>query len=106
MRPRAAFGGLLLSLAVLAASGARAAPSCLDRQGETVRCGAAGAMPVGWRPPPDQVRAHRAAADGELDVRQTVSLICVIGGIFALFALLPDFDAGWDRQEDDREPRG
>jgi hypothetical protein len=106
MRSRLAFGGPLLALAMLAAPAALAAPSCLDRQGETVRCGAAGAMPVGWTPPPDQVRAHLAATDSQLDVRQTLSLICVIGGIFALLALLPDFDAGWDRQEDDREPRG
>jgi len=96
----------ILALALLFATPALAAPTCQNRGGDTIRCGTPGAMPVGWTPPPDQVRAHLAATDSALDVRQTVSLICVIGGIFALFALLPDFDAGWDRQEDDRERRG
>jgi hypothetical protein len=106
MRARLTLPGVAFALAVLAAPVAFAAPSCLDRQGDTVRCGTRGAMPVGWTPAPDQARAHLAAADSSLDARQIVSLICVIGGIFALFALLPDFDGGWDRQEDDREPRG
>jgi hypothetical protein len=106
MRVRPAFGGTLFVLAMLAAPAALAAPSCLDRRGDTVRCESAGAMPVGWTPPPEQVRAHLAATGSQLDVRQTLGLICVMGGIFALFALLPDFDDGWDRQEDDCEPRG
>jgi hypothetical protein len=32
-------------------------------------------------------------------------LVCFLGGLMALFALLPDFEdgkgGGWDRQEDD-----
>jgi hypothetical protein len=93
--------GLALALSLLAPA-ALAAPSCFDRQGDMARCGTSGAMPVGWTPAPEQVRAHEAAMDSELGVGRTIGLICVIGGLFALFALLPDFDDGWDRQEDDR----
>ncbi|THD63139.1 hypothetical protein [Phenylobacterium sp.] len=106
MGARLTLRGLVFALAIMAAPAALAAPSCLDRQGDTVRCGTRGAMPVGWTPGPDQARAHLAATDSGLDARQIVSLVCVIGGIFALFALLPDFDGAWDRQEDDCEPRG
>jgi hypothetical protein len=28
-------------------------------------------------------------------------LLAVVGGLFALIALMPDFDGRWDRQEDD-----
>jgi hypothetical protein len=32
---------------------------------------------------------------------QIFALICVLGGFFALIALMPPFDGQWDRQEDD-----
>ena len=38
---------------------------------------------------------------------EIVTLICTVGGLFALIALMPDFQgsgskrAGWDEQEDD-----
>jgi hypothetical protein len=37
---------------------------------------------------------------------QLFGIVCFIGGLLALFALLPDFEdgqgGGWDRQEDDQ----
>jgi hypothetical protein len=80
---------------------ALAGPNCVDRQGEMIRCGAPRAMPVGWSPPPDEALARLAARSDGLDAGQLIGLVCVLGGLFALFALLPDFDGGWDRQEDD-----
>jgi hypothetical protein len=106
MRAGPALGGLVFVIALSVSPVALAAPTCLDRRAETVRCEARGAMPVGWAPAPDEIRAHAATTDSELGFRRTLGLICLIGGLFALFALLPDFDGGWDRQEDDREPRG
>ena len=89
----------LLSLALPAS--AIAGPSCIDRQGEMIRCGTPRAMPVGWSLPPAEARARLAARGDGLDVRQLVGLLCVLGGLFTLFALLPDFDGAWDQQEDD-----
>lgn len=97
---------LVLALTLALAPTAFAAPSCLDRHGEMARCGTAGAMPVGWTPPAAEARARLAARDDGLSAGQLFGLICAIGGLFVLFALLPDFDGGWDRQEDDRERRG
>jgi hypothetical protein len=49
--------------------------------------------------------AQQAGAPAELSSTQMLGLACFIGGLFALFAALPDFEdgdgAGWDRQEDD-----
>jgi hypothetical protein len=98
----------LLALAfvmVLAAgSMAFAAPTCNDLSGRTVRCGTPGAMPVGWTPSP-QVLALRRAEAPTPSPRQLFALVCVLGGLATLFALLPDFEdgrgGGWDRQEGD-----
>jgi len=36
---------------------------------------------------------------------EALILVCLVGGLFALIALMPDFQGsardGWDRQEDD-----
>lgn len=98
--------GLAVALPLFAPPAARAAPSCVDGRGEMIRGGTRGAMPVGWRLPPDQARSRLAAMEDDLDAEKLIGLLCVIGGLFALFALLPDFDDGWDRQEDDRERWG
>jgi hypothetical protein len=34
---------------------------------------------------------------------QYFGLACFLGGLFALIALMPNFDGDWDRQEDDPE---
>ena len=82
------------------ASAVSAAPTCQDRKGETVRCGTVGAMPVGWSLAPDQ----RPASD---DTGSTpwLSLIALVGGLFALIALMPDFDGWGDVEEDGEDPR-
>jgi hypothetical protein len=71
---------------------ALAAPTCLDAAGRTVRCGTAGALPVGTELSPAQVEARRMAGDGGLSPTAMLGLALVLGGLFALFALLPDFD--------------
>ena len=89
-------GALLLPLA------AHAAPTCLDDTGATVRCDAPNALPVGVSPAPEQV------ADRDEDIPlpspQTLfGLICVLGGLFALIGLMPDFD-GWGGDHEGRRP--
>jgi hypothetical protein len=90
-------GGLLLSPV------AEAAPTCLNEAGETVRCEAAGALPVGVTPAPDPNAVREAAIP--LPSPQTLfGLICVLGGLFALIGLMPDFD-GWGGEHEGRGGR-
>jgi hypothetical protein len=100
---RAAISALGLALLILGGSAAQAAPTCLDRQGATVRCGGVGAMPVGWSPPAG-VEAARPAQDGP-DDGKLIGLTAFLAGIFALIALMPDFQGRWDRQADDDDER-
>ena len=99
---RLAMRRLILALATavaLAATPALAAPTCQTQTGETARCGTPGAMPLGWRAPPDD-----GPAFASLDVNQAFGIV-LMACIFALLALMPDFDgrsaSDWDRQEDD-----
>ena len=93
---------------LLTASAAPAAPTCDNRNGDTVKCGTPGAMPVGWAPSPaDMVERP---ADTGLGPAETAALIYIIGALFALIALMPKFDGwqegDWDEQEgDDRKRR-
>jgi hypothetical protein len=90
---RRAAVGLTLGSGLLLGAPATAAPTCVDSTGQTVRCEAPGALPVGAIPGPDA----DAARDSEipLPAPQTLfGLVCVLGGLFALIGLMPDFD-GW-----------
>ncbi|WP_293899057.1 hypothetical protein [Phenylobacterium sp.] len=98
---------LLLAFVILLSSAAAAwaAPTCNDMEGRTVRCGTPGAMPVGWIPPPEVLEIRRAAAPPGPNPTEIFGIACFIGGLLALFALLPDFEdgkgGGWDREDDD-----
>ena len=92
----------LLALALLlSASAALAAPTCQDRDGLTIRCGTEGAMPVGWTLPFHERKIRPPAPSAS----ELLTLIATLGLLFALIALLPDFDgrsgADWDAQEGD-----
>ena len=87
---------------LLAAPAAMAAPTCQDRDGDTIRCGTEGAMPVGWTLPAEQ-RARVLAARPAESPADLFGLGLFLTGFFALLALLPDFDGRWDRQELDEE---
>jgi hypothetical protein len=94
---------------LLAAPAALAAPTCQNRVGDTVRCGTAGAMPVGWTLPDHERLERQASSPPGPTPAMLVGLICFVGGLFALIALMPNFDGSrpgdWDRQEgDDEEP--
>lgn len=89
---------------ILVPMSALAGPSCVDRQGEMIRCGTPGAMPVGWSPPPDQARARLAARSDDIGPGKLIGLACFVGGLLALFLLMPDFQGRWDRQEEE-DPR-
>ncbi len=99
----------LLLFVFLFASPASAAPTCQNMQGETVRCGTEGAMPVGWKLPAAQREQMASAISDESNVVRILQAICVLGVFFSLLALMPDFDGSnpgdWDPQEDRRNKR-
>ena len=73
-----------------------AAPTCQDRNGDTIRCGAPSAMPVNWRLPPEEAQARKLAYP-----RPPAAEIWKVAGLLALFfaliALLPRFDGRRDQ---------
>lgn len=103
---RSSIPALAVAVTLLSAPAALAGPSCVDRSGDMIRCGTPGAMPVGWSLSPEQLRDRLASRPADLDAGKLIGLICFIGGLFALIALLPDFDGAWDGQEADEEEQG
>jgi hypothetical protein len=89
-------------IALLTAPAAMAAPTCQDRDGDTIRCGTEGAMPVGWTLPAPE-RRQVLASRPQVAPASLVGLGVFLVGFFALLALLPDFDGKWDPQERDEE---
>jgi hypothetical protein len=94
---------LALALALLVSTPALAAPICFTRAGDTVHCEVKGAMPVGWKLSPDEAMRRemeqpRTPASSILKVAAGLALL------FALIALLPEFDGArdqdWDAQEE------
>jgi hypothetical protein len=86
---------ILTAAMLLAAPASIAAPTCQDRNGDTVRCGTERAMPVGWTAP-----APQQAPSAPVDM---FALGVFLFGFFALIALMPNFDGRWDPQERDDE---
>jgi hypothetical protein len=100
---------LALTILLLSAPAAVAAPTCRDVGGDTLRCGTAGAMPVGWTPSPALLSQWRNAQSPGAGSGDLLKAICTVALFLALIALLPEFDgtraADWDRQEGDDEER-
>jgi len=93
---------LAMALAVSLSGTAAAAPTCQDRQGVTVRCESASAMPVGWTLP----EAERAAQGrDETPPSRIIGAVTLVACLFALIALMPPFDgrrnADWGDESDD-----
>jgi len=98
---RASLLAFLAATMLLTVPAAFAAPTCQDRDGLTIRCGTQGAMPVGWTLPFEERKIILPAPS----IGQLVKLIGALGLLFALLALLPEFDrtrsGDWDEQEGD-----
>ena len=88
---------------------AAAAPICLTREGVTVRCEDARAMPVGWQLPERDRAARDALSAAASDSSNMWRAVVVVALLLALIGLLPEFDgresADWGRQEEDDERR-
>jgi hypothetical protein len=91
---------------LLAARPAFAAPTCQTRDGETIRCGTPGAMPVGWTMPPEErLEKERLHPPKYPTTTELLEVFCVLGVFFVLLALMPDFEGDWDKQEGDDRKR-
>jgi hypothetical protein len=94
---------LMLCLATTAAAG----PTCENPGGDAVRCGSPGAMPLGWTVSAEQRRIHLARLPPDPTPLQLLGLAGLIASLFALIALMPDFE-GWeatDRQPEDGDEK-
>jgi hypothetical protein len=98
-----------IAAALLGVPAASAAPTCQDSNGETIKCGIQGAMPVGWTLSPQQRLERQISRPAYPSVEKLLETICVVGMFFALMALMPDFDGSrtgdWG-EEEDRDERG
>jgi hypothetical protein len=81
----------------------------VDRNGDPIRCGVHGAMPVGWSPSPEtllRVQMSRPPGTGFLNLEKA---ICIVGIFLAATALLPKFDGShgedWDNSGDNHDGR-
>jgi hypothetical protein len=104
---RVLFGFIAIVL-LTAAPGASAAPTCVDRNGDTIRCATPGAMPVGWKPAPHILWERELAKANGPRTDYVVKVLLGIALFLVMIALMPEFDGsraggGWDRQEGDDE---
>ena len=88
-------GAAILTLALLATP-AMAAPTCQDRNGDTIKCGAPSAMPVGWTLPPAEAWRLRQVHP-ETPASDIWKVAAGLALLFALIALLPRFDGRRDQ---------
>jgi hypothetical protein len=108
MRITALVTTLAVLLLLLGASAASAAPTCQNRDGDTVHCGIPGAMPLGWKLPPEEFTERQTAKSPPPSRDLVVGAFAGIVLLLALIGVLPEFDgtkaADWDPQEED-DPR-
>jgi hypothetical protein len=87
------------------APSALAAPICQNRLGDSVRCDAPSAMPVGWKVSPETFTARVLSRAPRPTAQEVEALVVILAALFAIIALLPRFDGSggedWDRQEGD-----
>ncbi len=100
---------LAAAISLFTADAALAGPCCVDKNGDPIKCGVPGAMPVGWSLPPRQLLDREMLHPMDANMNELLKAFCAIGLLLALIALLPEFDgtrAGdWDKQEGDDETR-
>lgn len=86
-----------------------AAPTCLTKDGGTIKCGVEGAMPVGWQLSAERALARQQSFQPDFGPTELLELICILGVLAAFTAVLPKFDgrrdADWYRHEGDDERR-
>lgn len=96
----------LMAASLIAAPMAQAAPCCWDKAGNPIRCGAPGAMPVGWSPSPQQRLNRDLANPIGANVNQLLKAAYILGLFLAMIALMPEFDGTRAEDWDERDDRG
>ena len=100
---------LVLACLIFAAAPAMAAPTCLTRNADTIRCGVPGAMPVGWKPSAQFLWDKEISRPAEQNLDALAKVLCGLALVFAMIALMPKFDGtkaeDWDRQEGDDDKK-
>ena len=95
---------LVFALAFLLSTPAWCAPICVTRAGDTVHCEAKGAMPVGWRLPPDEA-IRREMQQPHVPASAIWKAVAGLVLFLSLIALLPEFDGRRDQDWDAPEKR-
>src|SRR5579872_404741 len=103
---RALMPAVILAILLSLAPAAHAAPTCVDKNGDMIRCGTSGAMPVGWALSPEQLWDRQLSRPPGPSTAKILKVFFGLGLFFAMIALLPDFEGpsaggGWDKQEGD-----
>ena len=100
---------LVFATLICVSAPALAAPTCQDANGSAARCGAANAMPLGWKLPDEEYTRRQTALGNVVDPHALLNAIALIASLLAIIALLPDFDGrsdgDWDEQEGDHRRR-
>jgi hypothetical protein len=94
----------VLALALLFSTPALAAPICFTRAGDPVHCDAQDAMPIGWRLSPEEA-ARREMKQPHTPESAILKTAMGLALLFALIALLPEFDGGRDQDWEAGERR-
>lgn len=94
----------LFALALLLSTPALAAPICVTRAGDPVHCEAKGAMPVGWKLPPDEA-LRREMTLPHVPASAIWKAVAGLALFLTLIALLPEFDGSRDQDWDAPEKR-
>ena len=93
---------LILTLALLFTPPALAAPTCQTRNGDTIKCGAPGAMPVGWTVPEGERQLSQVPDPASVEPWTALAMLVLL---FSLIALMPKFDGSrdgdWDVRSDE-----
>jgi len=92
----------LVSLWLIAAPAAPAAPTCLERNGTTIRCGTPGAMPFGWTVPAEEQHRRDLANPPSAQIAPLLKAVCIVALFLCAVALLPEFDGSRNEDWEDK----
>ncbi len=97
------FAIIVAAALLVRASVAIAGPICENRAGEAVRCEDPRAMPPGWTLPLDERLRRPDPGPPEPTAVELGGVFALVLLVFALIALMPDFDGWTVGEESDKD---